>query len=101
MCPASRPVRLMLLAAVALASPGGVRAEGPEAKATTAELQPRLTIPKVGRSQFVNDLAFSPDGKTLVSTGWWGDGSIRLWDVETGEPRAVLKHVVRESEVEF
>ena len=32
----------------------------------------------------IEGLAFSPDGKTLVSSGS-GDGTIRFWDVRTGD----------------
>ena len=35
-----------------------------------------------------NTLAFSPDGKRLVSGSM--DNSIRLWDVETGVEQAIL-----------
>ncbi len=36
----------------------------------------------------VNGLAFSPDRKSLVSSG--GDGTVRRWDVETGKELATL-----------
>ena len=34
-------------------------------------------------------LLFSPDGKTVVSTGL--DGTVTLWDAETAAPRATLR----------
>jgi WD40 repeat protein/serine/threonine protein kinase len=34
-------------------------------------------------------VAFAPDGKRAISTGWGGDGSLRLWDLETCQE---LKH---------
>ncbi len=37
----------------------------------------------VGHSGFVNSVAFSSDGKTLVSGS--RDEKIKLWNVETGE----------------
>jgi hypothetical protein len=38
--------------------------------------------------EFVNIIAFSPDGNTLASSG--GGNSIRLWDVKTGASRTAL-----------
>jgi len=35
------------------------------------------------KGSLINSLAFSPDGKKLVSGG--NDGSIKLWDVDRGE----------------
>jgi WD40 repeat protein len=42
-----------------------------------------------GHIAFVNSVAFSPDGKTLVSSS--DDGSIRLWNVRTGQLRLTLR----------
>ena len=41
-----------------------------------------LTQTLEGHEERVNALAFSADGSTLVSASW--DGSIRLWDTQTG-----------------
>ena len=38
--------------------------------------------------EILHALAFSPDGRFLASTG--ADGTVKVWDVSTKKPRAVL-----------
>ncbi len=42
-----------------------------------------------GHDNLVTSVNFSPDGKTLVSGSW--DGTIKLWNVETGKEIRTLK----------
>ena len=41
-----------------------------------------------GHTSYVNDLIFSRDGRTLRTAS--ADKTVRLWDVETGTPKAEL-----------
>ena len=42
-----------------------------------------------GHADYVYSLAFSPDGKTLVSSS--GDSTLRLWDTESLRARSRLR----------
>ena len=45
-----------------------------------------------GHTHGIQSLAFSHDGKTLVSCAGSEDPSIRLWDVATGEQKILNGH---------
>ncbi|MDE0635096.1 MAG: WD40 repeat domain-containing protein [Candidatus Poribacteria bacterium] len=54
--------------------------------ASSKTIKPRYTLEE--HTSRVNELAFSPDGKLLVSGG--GDRTIHLWEVETGNALVTL-----------
>src|SRR5690349_1218746 len=49
--------------------------------------RPELVV-QTGHSEHVDSVVFSPDGKYLASGSY--DGTIRLWDVATGEQLRVF-----------
>ena len=49
----------------------------------------KIGLLEIPYETYVLCVAFSPDGKTLVSGSW--DITIRLWDVNTGESKQTLK----------
>src|SRR4051794_17376284 len=53
--------------------------------------KPKSPVTLRGHTAMVYCVAFSPDGKTLVSGG--GDNTIRFWDVASGKQRATVKKV--------
>ena len=48
-----------------------------------------------GHTDDITSIAFSPDGKTLATGGDWKDGTVRLWDIETGTLRNPLLLVIQ------
>ncbi len=39
----------------------------------------------IGHTTRVNSIAYSPDGKTIATTGWHRDNTVRLWNTQTGQ----------------
>ena len=59
--------------------------------ATESQWLQKMSLSKTlaGDSTFVNPVAITPDGKTLASGG--EDGTIRLWDLQTGKLKNTFK----------
>lgn len=55
-------------------------------------------VPQVGHSRSISDMAFSPDGKLLVSASGLDDGLVKVWDTQTG---ALLHTLAGEDYVSF
>ncbi len=52
-----------------------------------------------GVDDAITGLAFTPDGKTLLSVGDYGDGTVRVWDVEAGKERRQFKGQLGDSKL--
>jgi hypothetical protein len=70
---------------------------GIEAAPAPSAVWPREYVILKGHDHGARALAFSPDGKLLVSGGNC-DCSIRLWNVASGKNTAILKHSTRKED---
>jgi WD40 repeat protein len=71
-------------------------------RAALVESRVRRVLPPAGRRPDLNSMALAPDDRTLVTGS--NDGSVRIWDVATGELRAgpipgPLKRAVSDLEI--
>ena len=63
----------------ACAGTGGVQS----GTASAGTVEPEVAVfPQLGHSDYVNSVAFSPDGKYALSGS--RDNTLKLWDVATG-----------------
>lgn len=65
-------------------------ASGDNAGISIWDLATRKEIVRLTHGANINSVAFSPDGKYLVSNGT--DNAIRVWDISTGVELSTLKH---------
>jgi RNA polymerase sigma factor (sigma-70 family) len=78
-------------------------ADAPPSPAAGVDLSgdplPAGSVARLGAARFqngslVNHIAYTPDGRTLVTVGW--DGVVRVWEADTGrELRAIGGHDIR------
>ena len=59
-------------------------------RATSKKLTAKATASLTGHTDEVSSVAFSPDSKTLATTG--GDETVRLWNVKTGKVATTLNN---------
>jgi WD40 repeat protein len=71
---------------IAIMSVNGIPAQNLSAsgymRIETGDLEKKEVFPQLGHTSYVNSVAFSPDGRQILSGS--GDNSIKLWDVAAG-----------------
>jgi hypothetical protein len=55
--------------------------------------------PFIGHSDTVSSAAFSSDGRRIITAAW--DNTVRLWDIDSHGPIAVIRHPERVLSAEF
>ena len=69
---------------------GSILAGGSDDKVWVWDVTTGQSLATLEHKEGARNVAFSPDGRTLTSTNWDNNSTVRLWDTVTWQPRIIL-----------